>query len=386
MQYVAGGSLADLLKREGPLGWQRAARYVADVGEGLLEVHARGIVHRDVKPANILWEPRRDEAILTDFGVGARLSDPAGVAGSLLYMATEGLDGRIAPSLDVYSLASTCFHLVTGETPFAGTRISDYKAQIAQGLPAPDPRCSRPSRPARAGDPRRPVRRARDERPRVCARVRRHACEGSLDQLHRRHAIRAARATERRAGRGPVALRLHVSRRVRRRPVMSTWPTTHPRPDRLTRGDMKRVPRPPDQVSPAHRRPGTAHRGGRRPAGLPDRVQRRPGRTLEPALPRPVSRPIPRPPVEAQSAAEHLGRRHDPASRVQVAAVRRLDTTALFPAPRSVAQSGRTHTKASLPASRPYVATRDMKRVQQTVQQLRPEDWHAVGLELDHGA
>ena len=58
MQYVPGGSLADLLKSEGPLDWQRAARYVADVGEGLLEVHARGIVHRDVKPANILWDPR----------------------------------------------------------------------------------------------------------------------------------------------------------------------------------------------------------------------------------------------------------------------------------------------------------------------------------------
>ena len=67
MQYVSGGSLADLLKSEGPLDWQRAARYVADVGEGLLEVHARGIVHRDVKPANILWDPRRDEAAADRF-------------------------------------------------------------------------------------------------------------------------------------------------------------------------------------------------------------------------------------------------------------------------------------------------------------------------------
>ena len=65
MQYVSGGSLEDLLKSEGPLGWQRAARYVADVGEGLLEVHAQGIVHRDVKPANILWDRRRDEALRT---------------------------------------------------------------------------------------------------------------------------------------------------------------------------------------------------------------------------------------------------------------------------------------------------------------------------------
>ena len=118
MQYVAGGSLADRLKAEGPLDWQRAARYVADVGEGLLEVHEQGIVHRDVKPANILWDPKRDEAVLTDFGVGSWLADPASVAGSLPYMAPEAYDGQVSPALDVYSLASTLFHLVTGSQPF----------------------------------------------------------------------------------------------------------------------------------------------------------------------------------------------------------------------------------------------------------------------------
>ena len=101
MQYVSGGSMADLLKNEGPLDWQRAGRYVADVGEGLLEVHARGIVHRDVKPANILWDPRKDEALLTDFGVAARLSDPAAIGGSIPYMAPEAFDGRVESSLDV---------------------------------------------------------------------------------------------------------------------------------------------------------------------------------------------------------------------------------------------------------------------------------------------
>ncbi len=60
LEYVSGGSLADLLREEGPMSWQRAARYIANVAEGLVEVHARGIIHRDIKASNILWEPSKD--------------------------------------------------------------------------------------------------------------------------------------------------------------------------------------------------------------------------------------------------------------------------------------------------------------------------------------
>jgi serine/threonine protein kinase len=142
MEYVAGDTLAEILKAEGPLDWQRAARYVANVGEGLLEVHARGIVHRDVKPANILWDPRRDEALLTAFGVGPRLDHPTAVADSLPYLAPETFDGRVSPELDVYSLATSFFHLVTGSPPFPGPRVADLREQIRRGLPDPDPRCA----------------------------------------------------------------------------------------------------------------------------------------------------------------------------------------------------------------------------------------------------
>ena len=99
--------------------------------------------------------------------------------------------------------------------------------------------------------------------------------------------------------------------------------------------------------------------------------------------PEPLSADSPAP-VEAHRPLHILGRRDDAAGRPR-AAVRRLDPPAALAPPRSVAQSGRTQ-KGDPPASRPYVATRDMKRVQQSVQQLRPEDWHAVVLELDHGA
>src|SRR5262245_8333270 len=142
LQYVPGGSLADRLKREGRLDWQTAARYVADVGEGLLSVQARGIVHRDVKPANILWDPEIDEALLTDLGVGVRLAEPAGLGGTIPYMAPEAFDGQVSPALDVYGLAATLFTLVTGQRPFPGPRIADLRLQAVEGLPEPDPRCA----------------------------------------------------------------------------------------------------------------------------------------------------------------------------------------------------------------------------------------------------
>ena len=155
MQYVSGGSLADRLKREGPLDWQRAARYVADVGEGLLEVHARGIVHRDVKPANILWDPGRDEALLTDFGVAARMANPAAVAGSIPYMAPEAFDGqvvavagRLQPGLDF---------LPPGHRLGAVPRLADLRAEAADraGPARPGPALCRAPRAAGTDHPRR---------------------------------------------------------------------------------------------------------------------------------------------------------------------------------------------------------------------------------------
>src|SRR5262249_29121347 len=107
LQYVAGGSLETRVGRHGPLPWNVAARYVADVAEGLLLLHARGIIPRDVNPANILLDLEADEALLTDFGVAARLADPHTVAGTPRYMAPEAFRGEASEALDVYSLAAS---------------------------------------------------------------------------------------------------------------------------------------------------------------------------------------------------------------------------------------------------------------------------------------
>jgi serine/threonine-protein kinase len=109
LEYVRGGSLADLLKAEGVLPWQRAARYIANVAEGLLQVHARGIIHRDIKASNILWDPASDEAKLTDFGVAGRLGATRTAVGTPVFMAPEALLGRASEASDVYGLAATLF-------------------------------------------------------------------------------------------------------------------------------------------------------------------------------------------------------------------------------------------------------------------------------------
>ena len=133
-------------------------------------------------------------------------------------------------------------------------------------------------------------------------------------------------------------------------PVAATHP--QPPPGRLTR-DMKKVPPSARPGPPPDRRPG-ADRGRRRPGRLLDRLQRRPDRHSELALPRRRSQHASSPsPIAAQSAAAHRRRRDDAAGRPR-AAVRRLDPPAALTSPRSVAQPGRTQERgfSRLPAVR----------------------------------
>jgi serine/threonine protein kinase len=398
MQYVPGGSLAALLSREGPLDWQRAGRYVADVGEGLLEVHARGIIHRDVKPANILWDPHRDEALLTDFGIASRLADPAAVAGSFPYMAPEAFDGVVAPSLDVYSLAATFFHLVTGSPPFLGPRLSHLKEQIGRGLLDPEPRCAglpepleRIIRDGLAADPRR--------RPGLKDFVSR--LRGGLNRLLADTFLMSDRpaepisptgvssgggsappaepTTERKPPRqAPVDLRLIVSRQVGSQTFVPVAATAPPRPAPATR-DMRRVPPAPGQ---ARVRTGervrvevVADRDGYLtvfnvgPTGGLNLLY--PEDPTQLATPRPIAANRPEQVVDVELTP--------PAGRERLVAVwtRRPLPLRLEQLP-SLAEGGDPR------ASRPYRATRDMRRVQQSLEGLDRDDRHAVVLELDH--
>jgi serine/threonine protein kinase len=141
MEYVPGGSLRNRLQREqaGKLKWPTAVQYVVDVAEGLAELHKKGIFHRDIKPENVLWHSERDNALLTDFGVSARLSQND-AAGTPKYMAPEAFDGIVSPAVDVYSLTVTLFVLLTGEVPFSADTVSELLVRVKRGLPSPDSR------------------------------------------------------------------------------------------------------------------------------------------------------------------------------------------------------------------------------------------------------
>jgi hypothetical protein len=135
LDYVEGGPLAARTDPGRPMDWLRAARYVADVADGLAEVHARGILHRDIKPDNVLLDQDRDVAVLTDFGVSAHAADARGCCGTVGYMAPELCDGKASPKTDVFALAATLFHLVIGRKPFDTGDLLVALCAAVKGLP-----------------------------------------------------------------------------------------------------------------------------------------------------------------------------------------------------------------------------------------------------------
>jgi eukaryotic-like serine/threonine-protein kinase len=125
MEYVPGGDLRRLMDKKGPLPEAELSRIGAEVAAGLTHAHERGIVHRDVKPHNILLDERGRPKI-TDFGIARALDATVATRtgsylGTALYSSPEQLKGeRVTPKSDVYSLGATLYHAAVGEPPFGG--------------------------------------------------------------------------------------------------------------------------------------------------------------------------------------------------------------------------------------------------------------------------
>ena len=137
MRFVAGGDLRRLIDREGPLEPARAIALLGQVGEALDAAHAAGIVHRDVKPHNVLVEA--DRAFLSDFGLAKALEEDGGgsgasVVGTAEYMSPEQWrGGSVGPAADVYSLGCVLYEALTGIPPFA-RKESDTEPEMPEGL------------------------------------------------------------------------------------------------------------------------------------------------------------------------------------------------------------------------------------------------------------
>ncbi|MEM9657045.1 MAG: serine/threonine-protein kinase, partial [Planctomycetota bacterium] len=155
MEVVGGGSAADYLEKCGPYAAVDATRIIADACKGLAAAHKQGLVHRDVKPANLMLT-EEGEVKVADFGLAKQALDRSMMmtrAGQLVgtpyFMSPEQCEGGdVDPRSDIYSLGAAYYNLLTGRSPY------EESASVVQVMYAhckagpPDPREVRPSAPA----------------------------------------------------------------------------------------------------------------------------------------------------------------------------------------------------------------------------------------------
>ena len=144
MRLVRGQDLHELLQR-GPLEPERAVGIIRQIAAALDAAHAQGLIHRDVKPQNILITAVEDFAYLIDFGIAqnrgdTRLTVAGSAIGSFAYMAPERFEDRLTtPAVDTYSLASVLYEALTGQPPF---KVGSMEQVIAAHLSSPPPQPS----------------------------------------------------------------------------------------------------------------------------------------------------------------------------------------------------------------------------------------------------
>lgn len=356
MQYLPGGSLRQRQPRDRdgqtlPAPPDQLGGWLLEVADALDFIHRQGFLHRDVKPDNILWDAEKDEAVLTDFGISCRLADPTAVAGTIPYLAPEAFEGQVAPGLDVFALAATLFRLTTGAVPFPASSVLGHIGAVLDGLPQPDPRCAALPPPlqhllrqALAAEPR--------QRPGLAQFV--QVLRGTLNQLLTDTLLLPGTAT--------VGLQLVVARE---------------------RGDALLAPLP-------------AHRPT---AAGPDQIQLRMGDRIRVQVQAdrdgyvtvfnigPTGNFHLLCPVQAPgAAAAQWLRANEPLDVLEVSvtppAGRERLAAVWTRAPLLPDQLHNLAGQWGAFVSQPYRATRDLVRVQQSVQQLSREDWRAVVVEL----
>jgi hypothetical protein len=145
MEYVPGGTLADLLQEKGELPWETAVDFAIQMCEALQCAHERGITHRDVKPGNFLIT-KSGQLKLSDFGLASiasesRLTASGRTVGTILYMSPEQVRGEpVTPKVDLYGLGCVIFEMLVGTPPYSGRSAAEV---LQQHLKAPIPHVAR---------------------------------------------------------------------------------------------------------------------------------------------------------------------------------------------------------------------------------------------------
>ncbi len=154
MELLPGRTLAQVVKQDGPQPPRRVAEIGAQILAGLRAAHAAGVVHRDVKPSNVMLDGER--TVLTDFGIaaldgGTVLTQTGALLGTPAYMAPEQARGMFAtPASDLWSLGATLYALVEGQPPFEGRSVATVLVTLLT-IDPPAPRRAGPLAPVIAG-------------------------------------------------------------------------------------------------------------------------------------------------------------------------------------------------------------------------------------------
>ena len=143
MPYVEGETLRERIERDKQLPVDEAVRIATSVASALQHAHDRGVIHRDIKPGNILIQD--GQPVVADFGIalavgaagGARLTETGLSVGTPYYMSPEQATGDqgVGPPSDTYALAAVLYELLTGEPPYVGTTAQAVLGRIIQGAP-----------------------------------------------------------------------------------------------------------------------------------------------------------------------------------------------------------------------------------------------------------
>ena len=155
MRYVAGGSLDLRIRDGGPLSLEETAAVIGDIAAGLDALHRAGLVHRDVKPSNVMLD--ETGAALTDFGLAkgrdySALTRPGQLLGTLDYIAPELLRGtEPGPAADIYALGCVAYECLAGRSPFGGRGVFAVGFAHLEETPS-DPFAGRDDGPAGAGE------------------------------------------------------------------------------------------------------------------------------------------------------------------------------------------------------------------------------------------